>query len=74
MKGAAKMNGTAKPRAKKNRPGFIIDLNTPEGVEMFRKAAAAFNKRKMRTPEMARQTLIAEGILTKSGRLSKHYR
>jgi hypothetical protein len=74
MKRAAKMNGAAKNGAKKNRPGFIIDLNTPEGVEMFRKAVAAFTKRRLRTREMARQTLIAEGIYTKSGRLSKNYR
>ena len=75
MKGAAKMNGAAKNGAK-GRPAIVLtDLSSPEALEIFRKAVKAFTKRRLRTPEMARQTLIAEGILTKSGRrLAKRYR
>ena len=69
------MNGAGKNGAKKPVTVFLTDLSTPEALEIFRKAADAFDKRTTRTPEIARQTLIAEGILTKSGRrLAKRYR
>jgi hypothetical protein len=52
----------------------ISDLNTPQAVEWFRKAAKAFTRRATATRETARQVLIDEGIYTKSGKLSKNYR
>jgi hypothetical protein len=42
-------------------------------LEDFRKMADAYTKKITRSPETARQALIKEGILTKSGRLSKRY-
>ena len=61
---------------KKNRTALreTIDFSSPEALERFRKAAAAFDKRVNRTPETAMRNLIAEGIYTKSGRLSRNYR
>ena len=50
------------------------DLHTPQAVEEFRKAAVAFTKRAVKSRASARQVLIDEGIYTKSGKLSKHYR
>lgn len=43
-------------------------------MEAFRKAAEAFTKRATRSKATAIQTLIDEGIYTKSGKLSKNYR
>ena len=75
MKRAAKMNGKRKNGAKKRPLIVLTDLSSPEALDIFRRAADAFDKRTTRTPEIARQTLIAEGILTKSGRrLAKRYR
>ncbi len=51
----------------------FTDVNTPEAVEVFRKAAEAFTKRATKSKESARKVLVAEGIYTKSGRLTKHY-
>ena len=59
---------------RKNGAGFILDIGSLEALEQFRKAADAFDARYTKSPEAARQILIAEGIYTKSGRLSKHYR
>lgn len=52
---------------------FLSDLNTPQAVEIFRKAADAFNARAMKSPEAARQVMIDEGFVTKSGKLTKRY-
>jgi hypothetical protein len=60
--------------AKKRKYAAPVDLSTPAGVEWFRKAADRFNKKVNRTPETALAQLVKEGILTKSGRLSKNYR
>jgi hypothetical protein len=51
-----------------------IDFNSPEALERFRKAAAAFTKKATRTRAAARQVSIDEGIHTKSGKLTKNYR
>jgi hypothetical protein len=50
-----------------------LDLNSPQAVEQFRKAAAAFTARATKSQPTARQTLIDEGIYTKSGKLTKRY-
>ncbi len=63
-----------KANRKKNRQQAVLDMSSPEAAERFRKAAEAFTKRITRTRETARAALIAEGIYTKSGRLSKNYR
>ena len=48
-------------------------LNSPEAVERFRKAAKAFTSRAVKSRESARKVLVDEGIYTKSGKLTKHY-
>jgi len=50
-----------------------MDLNTPQAVERFRKAAKAFTLRATKSQKRARQVLIDEGIYTKSGKLTKRY-
>ena len=52
---------------------FLSDLNTPHAVEIFRKAADAFNARAMRSKAAARKVSIDEGIHTPSGKLTKRY-
>lgn len=49
-------------------------LSEPGAVEMFRKAAEEFTKKATRSVEAARAVLVAEGIHTKSGKLTKNYR
>ena len=48
-------------------------LDSPEAVEFFRKAAKAFTSRAAKSQESARKVLVAEGIYTKSGKLTKRY-
>jgi hypothetical protein len=52
----------------------LLDLRSPTFSRDFRKAAKAFTKRATATPEAALAVLVKEGILTKSGKLSKNYR
>lgn len=49
------------------------DLNSPQAVDWFRKAAEAFTKKATATRETARKVMVDEGIYTKSGKLSKNY-
>ena len=53
---------------------MVLDLSDPKTVVWFRKAAKASTARATRSKKIALDTLIAEGIYTKSGRLSKNYR
>jgi hypothetical protein len=55
-------------------PPAPTDLTSREAVEHFRKAAAAFMKKAMRSKESALKALVESGICTKSGKLTKHYR
>jgi hypothetical protein len=48
-------------------------LDSPEAVERFRKAAKTFTSRAVKSQESARKVLVAEGIYTKSGKLTKRY-
>ena len=52
----------------------VVDLNTPEGVEWFRKATEAHTKWAKKNPEAAFAELVAMGIYTKKGKLTKNYR
>ena len=52
----------------------MLDPRSPTFSRDFRKAAKAFTKRATATPEAALAVLVKEGILTKSGKLSKNYR
>jgi hypothetical protein len=55
------------------RNHFPSDLNSPEALALFRKAAKAFTLRATRSQAIARQVLIDEGICTESGKLTKRY-
>jgi hypothetical protein len=55
------------------RSGPTVDLNTPQAVERFRKAAKAFTARTTKSRASALQVLVDEGIYTKSGKLTKRY-
>jgi hypothetical protein len=59
---------------KKNGAGFILDLSSREAFEQFCKAADAFDAKYGRSRAAARRIMVAEGLITKSGRLTKHYR
>ena len=59
--------GTSSPRR-------ILDPRSPTFSRDFRRAAKEFTKRATATPEAALAVLVKEGILTKSGKLSKNYR
>jgi hypothetical protein len=48
-------------------------LNSPDAVERFRVAAAAFTTRVTKSKASARKVLVSEGIYTKSGKLTKQY-
>jgi predicted metal-dependent phosphoesterase TrpH len=63
-----------KADSKKNGFLEVWDHNTQEALADFRKAAKAFNKRMNKSPETALKVLVAEGICTKSGKLTKRYR
>lgn len=55
-----------------NRPA--LDISSPSFAKEFQRAAKAFTKRHTVSPEAALAILVEEGILTKSGKLSKNYR
>ena len=59
---------------KKEAERTPLDLRSPTFARDFRKAAREFTARVTATPEAARAQLVKEGILTKSGKLSKNYR
>jgi hypothetical protein len=50
-----------------------LDPRSPKFASAFKKAANAFAL-KTNTPETAHAALVKMGILTQSGRLTKHYR
>ena len=52
----------------------IPDISSPEFADWFSKAAKSFTARATKTRQSALDTLIAEGIYTKRGSLSKNYR
>ncbi len=50
-----------------------LDPRSPQFAVAFKKAANAFAM-KTNTPETALAALVKMGILTKTGKLTKHYR
>jgi hypothetical protein len=48
-------------------------VNTKKAATKFRKDAAAHASQLTRTKQSARKALVALGIYTASGKLSKHY-
>jgi hypothetical protein len=65
---------TSSSNGKVSRPRPLLDPRSPTFSRDFRKAARAFTKRATASPEAALAVLVKEGILTKSGKLSKNYR
>ena len=53
--------------------GGKLDLDSPATAEAFRLAAEAYTRTATRTKEAAVRTLQREGILTRSGKLTKRY-
>lgn len=49
------------------------DLNSEESLARFRTAAKRFNRKYLGTREKAIEQLKREGILTRSGKLSRNY-
>jgi len=54
-----------------------VDILAPDAVEQFRRAAAVFTANILQSPNpqrAARRQLVKDGILTRTGRLTKNYR
>jgi len=58
----------------KNGLGRVTDIGSREALNRFRKAAQVFTVQATKSRETALETLVSEGIYTKSGRVSKNYR
>ena len=50
-----------------------LDLSSPQAIRRFRLAAKAFTLKMSKSEASARKILVAEGIYTKSGKLTKRY-
>ena len=48
--------------------------NSRQALELFRKAAKVSTRKATASPAAARELLVKEGIYTKAGKLTKHYR
>jgi hypothetical protein len=61
---------------KKRQParGLALDPRSPDFAMNFARAAKAFTRKATRTAKTARAVLVAEGIVTPSGKLTKNYR
>ena len=59
----------------KRRPITVthFDIDDPDLLERFKKAADAERARTLKSKKTARAALVRAGILTKSGRLTKNY-
>ncbi len=58
----------------KNGAGWVNDIDSSKALNRFRKAAKAFTIKATKSRATALETLVSEGIYTKSGRVSKNYR
>jgi len=50
-----------------------FNVDDPDLVKKFKKAARAYSARSLKSKKTAMAALIRDGILTKSGRLTKNY-
>ncbi len=60
--------------AKESKAIANWDFNSPECLQIFRKEAKEFTAQASKSQATAREVLIKEGIITKSGKLTKNYR
>lgn len=72
------MAGTRKLKGQIEEPKFKglsgrLDMDSPATATAFRLAAEAYTKKATKTRAAALETLQREGILTKSGKLTKRY-
>ena len=60
---------------RKVKPAMIsrFSLDDPDLLEKFKNAAKEAGKRSLKSKRAARATLVKEGFITKSGRLTKNY-
>jgi hypothetical protein len=49
-------------------------INSPSVLNHFREIAAQASRRSLKSKSAARKVLISEGIVTRTGRLTKNYR
>ena len=64
-----------KQNGKSERAGPVgTTVLGPEDADRFDEAAAAWSRKATRNKTQALKTLVEIGILTPSGRLTKHYR
>jgi len=60
-----------KSRVKKSP---LLDIGSPEALALFEKAAKEFTRKATRSKAAAMKVLIAEGMYTKAGNLTRRYR
>lgn len=68
------MNGVKGSPKQSTSTDAAFDFGSRAALEQFRKAAKKFTLRANKSRETAIQTLISEGIYTKSGKISRNYR
>jgi hypothetical protein len=70
------MKKPADTQSKRKRTPRKLDLDprSPNFARDFAVAARAFTRKATKSPEAALAVLVSEGIVTKSGKLSKNYR
>ena len=61
-------------RREKHTGQVLNDLTSAESLKQFREGAAAFTSRATQSKASALKLLMQEGIVTKSGKLTKNYR
>jgi hypothetical protein len=50
-----------------------FNLDDPDLLRKFKKAARTYSARSLKSKKTARAALVRDGIVTKSGRLTKNY-
>jgi hypothetical protein len=70
------MNNKVEPKSRGKRTPRKLDLDprSPNFARDFAIAAKAFTRKATKSPKAALAVLVSEGIVTRSGKLSKNYR
>jgi hypothetical protein len=61
-------------RREKHAGQVLNDLSSAQSLKQFREGAAAFTSRATQSKAAALKLLVQEGIVTRSGKLTKNYR
>ena len=67
------LEGTRVASRKKVATTSHFSLDDPDLLRKFKKAAKEAGQRSLKSKQSARATLVREGFITKSGRLTKNY-